>query len=223
MKIGIIGSGIVGQTLGAKWVELGQEVVLGTRDPGKLDEKKGMAGTLREWLAATQGKGRVATFREAAAAGELLVNATHGQVSLAALTVAEAGKVGAKILVDAANELDFSGGMPPKALASHDRCLAEAIQAAFPNLRVVKAFNMIAASIMVNPKALAGGEHSFFLCGNDADAKATVTSLLRDFGWNDIVDLGDLGAARGMEMYLGLWIRLWGALQTPMLNIKLVR
>ena len=120
MKIGIIGSGVVAQTLGAKLIELGHDVVLGTRDPSKLDEKKNMAGTLREWLAnaSETGKGKVATFQEAAAHGELLINATHGQASIEALKLAGADKVGPKVVIDTANELDFSKGMPPGALAS---------------------------------------------------------------------------------------------------------
>src|SRR3954454_4646190 len=134
MKIGIIGSGVVAQTLGTKLGELGHDVVLGTRDPSKLNEKKNMAATLREWLAAVTkagkagGKAKVATFQEAAAHGELLINATHGQASVDALNIAAADKVGPKVLIDTANELDFSKGMPPGALASQSNCLAERIQ-----------------------------------------------------------------------------------------------
>ena len=134
MKIGIIGSGVVAQTLGAKLIELGHDVVLGTRDPAKLDEKKNMAGTLREWIANARAERRARSrrFQEAAAHGELLFNATHGQASIEALKLAGADKVGAKVLIDTGNELDFSKGMPPGALASQSNCLAERIQAAFP-------------------------------------------------------------------------------------------
>ena len=145
MKIGIIGSGVVAQTLGAKLIELGHDVVLGTRDPAKLDEKKGMAGPLREWIAKTGKKGKVATFQEAAAHGDLLFNATNGQASVEALKLAAADKVGTKVLIDTGNELDFSKGMPPGALASQSNCLGERIQAAFPNLKVVKSLNTIGA------------------------------------------------------------------------------
>jgi 8-hydroxy-5-deazaflavin:NADPH oxidoreductase len=223
MKIGLIGSGIVAQTLGAKLVELGHDVVLGTRDPKKLDEKKMMAGSLREWLQTVQHKARVVTFQETASYGEVLVNATHGLASIEALKLAGVDKVGSKVLIDTANELDFSQGMPPRVLASQDRCLAENIQKAFPSLKVVKAFNMFAAPVMVNPKALNGGDHSFLICGNDAAAKAKVTEILKSFGWSDVVDVGDISAARGLEMYLGLWVRLWSTFQTPMVNIKIVR
>jgi predicted dinucleotide-binding enzyme len=228
MKIGIIGSGVVAQTLGAKLIELGHDVVLGTRDPAKLDEKKNMAGSLREWLAAVnQGKkgetGKVATFREAAAHGELLINATHGEASIDALKLAAADKVGPKVLIDTSNELDFSKGAPPGVLASWTNCLGERIQAAFPNLKVVKSLNTIGAPIMVAPQALAGGEHTVFVAGNDAAAKAAVAEVLKSFGWKDVLDLGDIAAARAPEMYMAMWLHLWRATGTGMVNVKVVR
>jgi 8-hydroxy-5-deazaflavin:NADPH oxidoreductase len=222
MKIGIIGSGVVAQTLGTKLVELGHDVVLGTRDPKKLDEKKNMAGTLNEWLSALKHKAKVATFKEAAQHGELLINATHGQAAVEALHLAEAGKAGSKTLIDTSNELDFGKGFP-MALASETRSVAGNIQAAFPNLKVVKCFNTVAAPIMVNPKMLHGGDHTILLSGNDAGAKAQVTELLKSFGWTDILDLGDISAARGQEMYMGLWVRLYGSLKNGMINIKVQR
>jgi predicted dinucleotide-binding enzyme len=222
MKIGIIGSGVVAQTLGAKLVELGHDVVLGTRDPKKLDEKKNMAGSLNEWLTAVKGNAKVVTFQEAASHGEILINATHGQASVEALNIAGAGKVGSKVLIDTANELDFSKGYP-LALASEERSVAGNIQAAFPNLKVVKCFNTMAAPIMVNPKMLHGGDHTILLSGNDPDAKAKVTDLLKSFGWTDILDLGDISAARGQEMYMGIWVRLYGSLKNGMINIKVQR
>jgi len=223
MKIGIIGSGIVAQTLGAKLIELGHDVVLGTRDPAKLDEKKKMAGTLREWIARTEKKGKVATFQEAAAHGDLLFNATNGEASIGALKLAAADKVGTKVLIDTSNELDFSKGMPPGALASQSNCLGERIQAAFPNLKVVKSLNTIGAPVMVAPQALAGGEHTVFVSGNDTPAKAATAELLKSFGWKDVLDLGDISSARGPEMYMAMWLRLWGATGTGMLNVKVVR
>ena len=223
MKIGIIGSGVVAQTLGAKLIELGHDVVLGTRDPAKLDEKKNMAGTLREWIAKTNKKGKVATFQEAAAHGDLLFNVTNGQASIEALKLAAADKVGTKVLIDTSNELDFSKGMPPGALASQSNCLGERIQAAFPNLKVVKSLNTIGAPVMVAPQALAGGEHTVFVSGNDTPAKAATAELLKSFGWKDVLDLGDISSARGPEMYMAMWLRLWGATGTGMINVKVVR
>jgi predicted dinucleotide-binding enzyme len=223
MKVGIIGSGLVAQTLATKLIELGHDVAIGTRDPTKIDEKKNMAGSLREWLGSVKNEGKVLSFKETAAHGELLINATHGQVSIGALQMADAGKVGSKVLIDVANELDFSKGVPPAVLASQERCLAERIQSAFPNLRVVKSFNTMAATIMVNPRRLKDGDHTIFVAGDDRDAKAKVTDLLRSIGWIDILDLGPLAASRGPEMYLGMWVRLWGALQNGNINIKVQR
>ncbi len=222
MKIGLIGSGVVAQTLGKKLVELGHEVYLGTRDPKKLDEKKNMAGTLNEWLASVNHKAKVVTFKETAAQGEILINATHGQASVEALHLAEADKVGPKVLIDTANELDFSKGKP-QALASSARSVAGNIQSAFPNLKVVKTLNTIAAPIMVNPQIVKGGDHTIFMAGNDKDAKAKVADLLKSFGWTDIMDLGDISAAHGPEMYMGMWVSLYASLQNGMINIKVQR
>jgi predicted dinucleotide-binding enzyme len=223
MKIGIIGSGVVGQTLGGKLVALGHDLVLGTRDPSKLDDEKRFGVTLRQWQAKNEGRARVVTFKEAAVHGELLVNATSGQVSLEALNLAGAGQVGSKVLLDVGNELDFSKGMPPAVLASQERCLAEKIQGAFPNLKVVKSLNTINTFVMVDPKSVGGGDHTVFVSGNDAGAKGKVTELLKSFGWTDVLDLGDLSTARGPEMYMAMWIRLWGATGNGQLNIKVVR
>jgi len=223
MKIGIIGTGVVGQTLGSKLLALGHDVALGTRDPNKLDDKKMFGATLREWKAQTEGRGKVVTFKEAAAHGELLINATSGEVSLEALRLAGADKVGGKVLVDVATELDHSKGMPPAVLASQERCLAEKLQAAFPNLKVVKSLNTVNAFVMVDPKAVGGGDHTVFVSGNDAAAKGQVTALLKGFGWTDVLDLGDVSTARGPEMYMAMWIRLWKATGSGQLNIKVVR
>jgi 8-hydroxy-5-deazaflavin:NADPH oxidoreductase len=223
MKIGIIGSGVVAQTLGSRLIEQEHDVVLGTRDPRKLDAKRMLASTLREWLERTKNRAKIATFAEAAAHGEILINATSGTISIDALKLADADKVGSKILIDAANELDHSQGMPPAVLASQERCLAEKIQATFPNLKVVKTLNTIGAPVMVNPRAVGGGDHTVFVSGNDLDAKAQVTKLLKSFGWSDVLDLGDVASARGPEMYMAMWIRLWGATKTGMLNVKVVR
>ncbi|HLK90358.1 MAG TPA: NAD(P)-binding domain-containing protein [Polyangia bacterium] len=223
MKIGIIGSGVVAQTLGSKLVGPGHDVVLGTRDPNKLDDKKMFGATLREWQAKNEGRARIATFKEAAAHGELLINATSGQVSIDALKLAAADTVGDKILIDVGNELDASKGRPPAVLASQERCLAERIQAAFPHLKVVKTLNTINAFVMVDPRSVGGGDHTVFVSGNDAGAKAKVTELLRSFGWSDVLDLGDVSTARGPEMYMAMWLRLWGATGNGQLNIKVVR
>jgi 8-hydroxy-5-deazaflavin:NADPH oxidoreductase len=222
MKVAIIGSGIVGQTLGKKLVELGHDVVLGTRDPNKLDEAKGWASSLGDWLTAVGNKATVATFAAAAAQGEIVINATHGMASLAALQTAGAENLQGKILIDVANELDFSQGMPPKSLAADTTSLGEKIQAAFPNTKVVKTLNTMNCAVMVNPQQLADGNHTVFVSGNDAAAKAKVTELLQSFGWTDIFDLGDVTSARGTEMMMPLWLRAFGKLGNVPYNFKIV-
>jgi hypothetical protein len=223
MKIGIIGSGMVGQTLGTKMAELGHEVVIGTRNPEKLDEKKNMAESLGEWLIKVGSKGRVNTFSQAAALGEILCNATAGTASPEALKTAGEENMNGKILVDVANPLDFSRGMPPTLTISNDDSLGERLQGAFPAVKVVKALNTVNASVMVAPQSVGGGDHHIFICGNDSGAKGRVCELLTSFGWKNIIDLGDISNARGMEMILPLWVRLYGKFQSPMFNFKIVR
>jgi 8-hydroxy-5-deazaflavin:NADPH oxidoreductase len=222
MKVAIIGSGIVGQTLGKKLVELGHDVILGTRDPHKLDEAKGWAGSLSDWLNVVGNKATVATFATAAAQGEIVINATYGMASLEALQIAGIDNLQNKILIDVANELDFSQGMPPKSMAADTTSLGEKIQAAFPNTKVVKTLNTMNCQMMVDPKQLADGSHTVFISGNDADAKTKVTELLQSFGWTDIFDLGDITSARATEMMMPLWLRAFGKLGNVPYNLKIV-
>jgi len=209
MKIGIIGSGQVARALGTALAAGGHDVKLGTRDPGKLSTD--LAGT-----GATAG-----TNAEAAAHGGVVLNVTAGTASLAALSAAGAANLDGKVLIDVANPLDFSKGMPPSLSVCNTDSLAEQIQRAFPDAKVVKALNTVNADLMVNPAALPG-EHDIFVCGNDAGARGKVTEILRSFGWRNIVDLGDITAARGQEMFLPLWLRLYGSVKSPMFNVHVV-
>ena len=224
MKIGIIGSGVVGQTIGDKLVERGEEVVLGTRSPSNLGDKRGFGKPLEEWLASTGSRARIVTFAEAAAHGEIVINATSGSGSLQALELAGESNLNGKILIDISNPLDFSKGFPPSLTVCNTDSLGEQIQRAFPNARVVKTLNTTTAAVMVDPAKVAGGDHHLFVSGNDAAAKARVTELLRQwFGWRNVIDLGDITTARGAEMLLPLWVRLMGPLGTPMFNFKIAR
>ena len=215
MKIGVFGTGMVGHTLATKLVDLGHDVRMGSRTK---DNPKAVAWVEKGGARASQG-----TFADAAAFGELLVNCTEGQASLAALHAAGAQNLSGKVLIDVSNPLDFSRGMPPSLTVSNTDSMGEQLQREFPELRVVKALNTINCSIMVDPASVAGGDHDVFVSGNDASAKGDVTKLLRSFGWRSIVDLGDITTARGTEAYLLLWIRLYGALGTPSFNVKIVR
>ena len=224
MKIGIIGSGVVGQTLGARLVDRGEDVVLGTRSPRSTNDKRGFGQSLEEWLKTTGGKGRVGTFADAAAHGEIVINATSGTVSLEALRLAGEQNLRGKILIDVSNPLDFSKGMPPTLTVCNTDSTGEQIQNAFPDAKVVKTLNTTNVNVMVDPASVAGGDHDLFVSGNDAAAKARVTELLRQwFGWRTVIDLGDITTSRGVEMLLPLWLRLWGALGSPAFNFKIAR
>lgn len=227
MKIGVLGSGVVGQTISAKLVELGHDVMLGTRDVSQLMARRepvmGQNQPFAEWHKRHPNV-KVGTFADAASFGDLLFNCTNGAGSLEALNMAGALALNGKILIDISNPLDFSQGMPPSLLVSNTDSLGEQIQRAFPDLKVVKTLNTTNAYIMVDPRQLADGDHSVFVSGNDPAAKAQVTGILKDwFGWRDVIDLGDITTARGAEMLLPIWVRLWGVVQTPLFNFKIVR
>jgi predicted dinucleotide-binding enzyme len=226
MKIAVFGTGTVGRALAAAFTRLGHEVVLGTRDPGETAARAtpdAMGGPpFSEWLAGHDGI-RLATFPEAAGDSEVVVNATNGAASLGALAAAGEARLAGKILVDVSNPLDFSQGMPPVLNPVNTESLGERIQRSFPAARVVKTLNTMNAGLMVNPRGLADGEHSVFVSGDDTEAKNVVTGLLAELGHRDIIDLGDITSARGAEMVLPLWLRLFGALGTPDFNFKVVR
>ena len=214
MKIAILGSGVVGTTLATKLVQLGHEVKMGARS---ATNEKAAAWVKQAGPGASQG-----AFADAAAFGEIVFNCTSGGVSLQALEQADARNLNGKVLVDVANPLDFSKGMPPTLSIVNTDSLGERIQKAFPGARVVKALNTLNAQVMVTPSALPQ-ETDLLICGNDKSAKAQVVEILKSFGWKSIIDLGDITNARGTEMWLALWIRLMGALGTPQFNLKLVR
>ncbi len=202
--VAVLGTGVVGETIAARLTGLGHDVLIGSR---------------------TAKSDRVVSFATAAAHGDLVVNATGGVVSIEALTAANvAGALDGKVLLDLSNALDGSEGFPPTIVASDRESLGERIQAAFPAVRVVKALNTVTASVMVDPRSLAGPS-TIFVAGNDDDAKAVVTAVLRSFGWtaDEILDLGDLSGARGMELYVAFWIRLATTLGTSAFNINVVR
>jgi predicted dinucleotide-binding enzyme len=214
MKIGILGTGVVGSTLGTRLAQLGHEVKMGART---ATNEKAAAWVKAAGKPASQG-----SFAEAAAFGELLFNCTSGGGSLQALEAAGAKNLDGKVLIDVANPLDFSQGMPPTLSIVNTDSLGERIQQAFPKARVVKALNTLSATVMVNPGAVKG-ETDLLIAGNDQAAKEQVKKLLESFGWKSVIDLGDITNARGTEMWLALWIRLMGALGTPIFNLKLVR
>jgi predicted dinucleotide-binding enzyme len=215
MKFGVLGSGAVGHAIGNKLIQLGHEVCMGSRESSN---EKGLAFARANTPKSTNG-----TFADAAEVGEVLFNCTSGKASLDALAIAGEKNLAGKVLVDVANPLDFSKGMPPSMLTPSTDSLAEQIQRAHPKCKVVKALNTMNCALMVDPKRLSSGNHDVLMCGNDKGAKGQVSELLQSFGWKSIIDLGDLTAARGLEMFLPLWVRLYSTFQTPDFNIKVVR
>jgi len=212
MRMGVLGSGMAAQALSARLAELGHNVVIGTRDADKL----------RGWQSSNQ-RVLIGSFAETATHGEIVINATNGAGSLNAITLGGEENLADKILVDVSNPFDYSNGFPPSLTVFGKDSLAEQIQRAFPMTRVVKTLNTVTARVMTHPLEVANGDHHVFLSGNDADAKGRVSELLRTFGWIHIFDLGDLSTARGTEAYMMLWVRLYGALNTGMINVKIMR
>jgi hypothetical protein len=215
MKIGVLGTGMVGPTIGTKLVELGHEVMMGSRSK---DNEKAAA-----WAKSAGPKASHGTFADAARFGEVLFNCTNGMASLNALKLAGAENMKGKILVDIANPLDASKGMPPTLSVSNTDSLGEQIQRAFPDTKVVKTLNTMNCRIMVNP-SLVRGDHDVFVSGNDRAAKERVKDILTNgFGWKSVVDLGDITTARGPEQLLPLWLRLMGTFGNPNFNFKIVK
>ncbi len=141
---------------------------------------------------------------------------------LDALKMAGTQNLRGKILIDVANGLDFSKGMPPTLTVSNTDSIGEQIQRTFPDAKVVKSLNTIAAEVMVHPE-LVVGEHDVFVCGNDSGAKEQVKKILGQFGWKSIIDLGDITAARGTEMYFILWARMMMSFQDRLFNLHIQR
>ncbi|HAM97318.1 MAG TPA: NADP oxidoreductase [Marinilabiliales bacterium] len=216
MKIAVFGTGNVGDTIGSKLVELGHPVMMGSRTN---DNEKAKA-----FVAKHNGKASAGTFADAAAFGEIVFNCTAGMGSIEALKLAGEKNLDGKVIVDLANSLDFSKGMPPSLAIVNTNSLGEEIQRTFPKTLVVKALNTMWCGLMVNPAMINGGDHNTFICGNEATAKEKVKELLKSFGWleKNILDLGDITKARGTEMYLPLWLSIYGATNNGAFNIRIV-
>ena len=213
MNIGLLGSGNVGQTIGTKLVQLGHDVMMGSRDSAN---PKAIGWAKKEGHHALYG-----SFMNAAAFGELLINCTLGSASVDALHQAGSENLKGKILIDTANPLDYSTKNWTLTISNNDS-LGEQIQRTFPELRVVKTLNTMYCDVMVDPRKLSE-KTDVFVSGNDIEAKATVITILRDwFGWKSVVDLGDITTSRGVEMFVVLWQSLRDAGSSPRFNIKVV-
>jgi len=215
MEIAVLGTGMVGRSLAGRLAELGHDVTVGTRDPAATGAKEEYAA----WAAANPAVG-LATFAGAADGAALVVNATSGEATPEVL--AQAGDLSGKVVLDVSNGLDFSRGFPPLIMAPQDDSIAEQIQRAHPEARVVKSLNTMTADLMAHPEQLPD-PGSVFVSGDDADAKQTVTALLHELGHTDVIDLGDVTTARGAEWLMPAWLRLMGAVGTRFFNWKVVR
>ncbi len=212
MKIGVLGTGMVGQTLGAKLVAMGHDVMMGGRS---ADNEK-----VRAFVAKTGGK--PGNFADAAAFGDLVIHCTRGDTAIEVLRQAGAENLKGKALIDISNPLDFSKGFPPSLSISNTDSLGELIQRTLPDTHVVKTLNTVTAAVMVNP-AMIHGSHTVFVSGNDKPAKGKVMDLLRAMGWHAIIDLGDITSARATEQMLPLWTRLYSVLGTGEFNFAILR
>jgi 8-hydroxy-5-deazaflavin:NADPH oxidoreductase len=229
MKIAILGTGNVGQTFAAKFIALGHEVMMGTRNVADTLARKATDnyGSLPfgEWHS-SNAKVQLGTFAETVAFGEIVLNALQGAATLTAINTAKETNFDGKILLDISNPLDFSKGFPPSLIPElqNTNSLAEEIQKTLPNAKVVKTLNTMWSGLMVNPVMIGNGDHNVFIAGNDADAKTKVKEILASFGWiaANILDLGDITKARGLEMYLPLWLSIYGATNNGAFNIKIV-
>jgi len=230
MEIGIIGTGVVGKTIASKLAELNHDVMMGTRnvtDKLKSTEKDIYGNPpFNEWLE-TNSKIRLGSFSEAAAFAGLVVNATNGSSSVTALINAGAKNLAGKVLIDIANPLDFSKGMPPTLLSglNNTNSLGEEIQKTFPDTMVVKTLNTMWCGLMINPRLIGNGDHVNFISGNNTEAKAEVRKLLNQFGWPDdnIFDLGDITGARATESLLPIWLRIMGVTKNGAFNFRIIR
>jgi 8-hydroxy-5-deazaflavin:NADPH oxidoreductase len=227
MRIAVLGTGMVGQALAGKLAALGHEVTVGTRD---VEETRARAepdslGTppMSVWLESHAGVA-LKSAADAAADAELIVNATNGAGSIPMLELAGDANLAGKVVVDVSNPLDFSQGRPPSLFVSNTDSLGEQIQRRFPQARVVKTLNTMNCEVMVDPGRVPG-EHVVFVSGDDDDAKQQVAELLEGFGWPParIRDLGGISSARGPEMYLALWLRLWGTVGSGDFNIAVLQ
>jgi len=215
MRYAILGTGDVGRALGGKLAELGHEVTLGSRTKDNP--------TALEWARSAGAGARAGTFAEAASSAEVVVNAVGGQVALAVLEAAGSAHLDGKVLVDVANPMTFEDGELRLSPVESDS-LGEQIQRAFPHARVVKTLNTVNCQVMVDP-SLVPGEHQVFVSGEDAGAKAQVTSMLGEFGWppHRVLDLGGIRSARSVEMLLPLWLDLFRHLGHAEFNLEVRR
>jgi predicted dinucleotide-binding enzyme len=213
MKIGILGTGMVGEALGTKFSQLGHQVKMGSRTANNEAATK--------WAKSAGANASQGTFNDAAQFGEMVFICLKGAVFLEVAKTLNAGALSGKVLIDVSNPLDSSHGLPMSLSICNTNSLGEEVQKALPSAKVVKTLNIVNCQVMVDPAK--AGHPTMLVCGNDAQAKQKVTSLLKDMGWRDVLDLGDIKSSRGTEMLLPLWLNLFGSFGNPYFGFKVVR
>src|ERR1043166_7238699 len=201
MKIGVLGTGMVGEAIGTKLVQMGHHVTMGSRTP---DNPNAGRWAKRNGVNASQG-----TFADAAGLSELVFLCTRGEATPGVIQSAGAAAFQEKVVVDVSNPLDFSHGMPPSLLICNTDSLGEEVQKTLPSAKVVKTLNIVNCEVMIEPNKT-GAQPTMLVCGNDPAAKNKVNELLKTFGWQDIGDLGDITRSRATEMLLPAWLSLMG-------------
>ena len=216
MKIAVLGTGMVGNALATKLVQVGHQVMMGSRTANSSDGQ--------EWLRSVGGKAQIGTFADTAAFGDIVLDCTNGANCIEALRQAGAANLRGKILLNIGNPLDFSKGKLPVLTVCNTDSLGEQVQREFPDTLVVKVLNTVNCALMVDP-SIVPGDHNLFICGNSEAAKSKVTGWLSEwFGWKsgNIIDLGDITGSRGMEMWMPIWLRLFGQFGHPLFNLRLI-
>jgi len=213
-KIGVLGTGMVGNAIGSKLIQLGYDVKMGSRTPN--NEKAS------EWVRKNGSKASQGTFEDAAEFGDMIFLCVKGEAALDVLRMAKEENLNGKTIVDVTNPVDFSKGMPPSLFVCNTDSLGERLQRAFPNVNFIKTLDIVNCEVQVDPKK-SGDDPTMFMCGNNTKAKVEVKEILKQFGWKDIIDLGDISAARGSEMMTPIWLRIWSALQNSHFAFKIVR
>jgi len=213
-KIGVLGTGMVGQTIGSRLVALGYEVMMGSR---KKDNEKAV-----KWASENGANASNGTFADAAKFGSIIFLCTKGEATLEILKLAGHENFKNKTVADISNPLDFSKGMPPTLFVCNDNSLGEKVQEAIPGAFVVKTLNIVNCEVMVNANK-SGGSPTMFVSGNNADAKKEITGILKQFNWEDVIDLGNISTARGTEMMLPIWLRTFMATGNGYIAFKIIR
>lgn len=215
-KIAILGTGMVGNTIGTKLIQLGHHLMMGSRTAD--NEKANL------WVSQNGGNASQGTFEDAVKFAEVIFNCTKGEKTIEALKLVDASYFEGKTIVDVSNPLDFSKGMPPTLIPElcNSNSLGEEIQKILPNAHVVKSLNIVNCEVMVDA-GKCGGSATMFMAGNDEAAKKDVAELLRDFSWTDIIDLGSITHARSLEMMLPIWLSTYLATKNGYIGFKIIR